>query len=107
MKLRVFMYITLHLSGIKLCDRYSIQDVTSVTLFEVIFFKIICLFGNPKKLIFDEAKGQTSKVIMSLYESLGIEPFTISQNHGSNRTERYIRTKNDMICKYLTNTGDK
>ena len=31
----------------------AIQVVTSVTLFEAIFFKIICLFGNPKKLIFD------------------------------------------------------
>ena len=86
-----------------------IQDVTSVTLFEAIFFKIMCLFGNPKKLIFDEAKGLTSKVIMSLYASLGIKPFTISpQNHGSNRTdERYIRTMNDMVCKYLTDTEDK
>ena len=85
-----------------------IQDVTSVTLFEPIFFKIICLFGNPKILIYDEAKGLTSKVIMSLYASLGIKPFTISpQNHGSNRTERYIRTINNMIYKYLTDKGDK
>ena len=76
-----------------------IQDVTSVTLFEAIFFKIICLFGNPRKLIFEEARGLTSKVT---------KPFTVSpQNHGSNRTKRYIRTMNDMICKYLTDTGDK
>ena len=27
-------------------------------------------------------------------------------NHGSNRTERYIRTLGDIICKYLTDTGD-
>ena len=45
-----------------------IQDVTSVTLFEAIFFKIICLFGNPKKLIFNEAKGLTSKYNVIIYK---------------------------------------
>ena len=45
---------------------------------------------------------------MSLYASLGIKPFAISpHNHGSNSTERYIRTMNDMIWKYCTDTGDK
>ena len=69
-----------------------IQDCTSITIFEAIFFNICCVF--------------TSKLMKEL-SHLRIEDFVISpHNHGSNKTERYIRTINDMICKYLTGTGD-
>ena len=84
-----------------------IQDCTSITIFEAIFFKICCIFGKPKTLIFDEGAGFTSKLMKELLSYLRIENFVISSyNHGSNKTERYIRTINDMICKYLTGTGD-
>ena len=84
-----------------------IQDCTSITIFEAIFFKICCIFGKPKTLIFDEGAGFTSKLMKELLSYLRIENFVIlPYNHGSNKTERYIRTINDMICKYLTGTGD-
>ena len=50
-----------------------------------------------------EGAGFTSKLMKELLSYLRIENFVISPyNHGSNKTERYIRTINDMICKYLT-----
>ena len=42
----------------------------------------------------------------SYFHSLNIKPFYISaMNHGSNRTERYIRTLNDILCKNLSGIG--
>jgi hypothetical protein len=85
-----------------------IKDLTSVTIAEALFYHVICVFGPPKSFIIDEAKSLTSEVMLAIYASLNIKPHTISPyNHGSNRTERYIQTANNMICKYLTATGDK
>ena len=85
-----------------------IQDVTSTTLFEAIFYKIICFFGSPKVIITDEASGLTSKLMTELYQALQIKAIIISpMHHGSNRTERYIRTINDRIVGYLRGTGDQ
>ena len=81
-----------------------IQDCTSITIFEAIFFKICCVFGKPKTLIFDEGTGFTSKLMKELLSYLRREFCYLIL--GSNKTERYIRTINDMICKYLTRTGD-
>ena len=68
-----------------------IQDCTSITIFEAIFFKICCIFGKPKTLIFDEGAGFTSKLMKELLSYLRIENFVISPyNQGSNKTERYI-----------------
>ena len=64
-------------------------------------------FWETKTLIFDAGAGFTSKLMKELLSYLRIENFVISPyNHGSNKTERYIRTINDMICKYLTGTDD-
>ena len=42
------------------------------------------------------------------FHAMNVKPYYISpMNHGSNRAERYIRTLNDIICKYLTGIGDK
>ena len=84
-----------------------IQDTTTITLFEAIFFKICCIFGKPITLICDEGAGFMSKLMKQLTTCLRIKDYNISpHNHGSNKTERYIRTINDMICKYLSGTGD-
>ena len=41
------------------------------------------------------------------FHALNISPYYISpMNHGSNRSERYIRTLNEMLCKYLQETGN-
>ena len=50
-----------------------IQDCTSITIFEAIFFKISCVFGKPKILIFDKGAGFTSKLMKELLSYLRIE----------------------------------
>ena len=42
------------------------------------------------------------------FHAMNVNPYYISpMNHGSNRAERYIRTLNDIICRNLTEIGDK
>ena len=76
------------------------------TIAEALFFKIICQFGTPKAIICDEAPAFTSELMMSYFHALNIKPVYVSPgNHGSNRTERYIRTLSEILTKYLTDTG--
>ena len=76
------------------------------TIAEALFFKIICQFGTPKAIICDEASAFTSELMMSYFHALNIKPIYVSPgNHGSNRTESYIRTLSEILTKYLTNTG--
>jgi hypothetical protein len=84
-----------------------IPNTKAETIAEQLWHKIVCVFGPPKSLIIDEAKSLTSQVTTLLYKSLKIQPITISPyNHGSNKTERYIQTLNNMICKYLKEKGN-
>ena len=67
------------------------------TIAEALFFKIICQFGTPKAITCDEASAFTSELMMSYFHALNIKPIYVSPgNHGSNRTERYIRTL--LVC---------
>ena len=84
-----------------------ICDEKASTLAEAIYFKIVCIYGTPKAVICDESPAFTSELMRSYWHALNIRPFYISpMNHGSNRTERYIRTMNDIICKHLSGKGD-
>ena len=48
----------------------------------------------------------TSDLMKTYFHSMNIKPFYISpMNHESNRTERYIRTLNDILCKNLSGVG--
>ena len=76
------------------------------TIAEALFFKIICQFGTPKAIICDEAPAFTSELMMCYFHALNVKPIYVSPgNHGSNRTERYIRTLSEILTKYLTDTG--
>ena len=42
------------------------------------------------------------------FHAMNIKPYYISsKNHGSNKSERYIRTLNDILCRNLTGIGNK
>ena len=82
-----------------------IADEQAETIADALFYKVICVYGTPKAIICDEAPAFTSTLMQSYFHTLNIQPYYISpMNHGSNRTERYIRTLGDIICKYLTDT---
>ena len=75
---------------------------------EALMNKVVYTHGAPRTLIIDEDRALTSMVMQELYKRLKVRSITVSPlNHGSNRTERYIRTLNNMLCKYLTATGSE
>ena len=83
-----------------------IADEQAETIADALFYKIICTYGTPKAVICDEGSAFTSNLMQVYFHTLNIKPYYISpMNHGSNRSERYIRTLGDMICKYLTGSG--
>ena len=85
-----------------------IQDAVTETIIEALYFKIVLTFGSPKCMIMDEAKSLSSETMVQIYKGLNIQPYVVSPfNHGSNRTERYIRSVSDLICKQLEGTGDR
>jgi hypothetical protein len=84
-----------------------VVDQTAKSIAEAIFYKICCIYGPPSVLIMDEAQALQGQVMDILIESMNIKTHSISpQNHGSLKTERYIKTINAMICKYLEGSGD-
>ena len=84
-----------------------IANLEAQTIAEAIFYRIICLFGTPEEIIMDQAKSFVSELMMTYLHTFNIKPFIVSPfNHGANRTERYIKTLNTMMCKYLRAKGE-
>ena len=85
-----------------------LADQKAQTINMALYFKICCEYGTPKAIICDEAPAFQSVALQEYFKALNIQPIYISpMNHGSNRSERYIRTLNDIITKCLVGTGSK
>ena len=85
-----------------------LADQKAQTIAMALYFKICCEYGTPKAIICDEAPAFQSVALQEYFKALNIQPIYISpMNHGSNRSERYIRTLNDIITKCLIGTGSK
>ena len=83
-----------------------LADQKAQTIAIALYFKIWCEYGTPKAIICDEAPAFQSVSLHIYFKALNIQPIYISpMNHGSNRSERYIRTLNDIIAKCLFGTG--
>ena len=83
-----------------------LADQKAQTIAMALYFKICCEYGTPKAIICDEAPAFQSVALQEYFRALNIQPIYISpMNHGSNRSERYIRTLNDIITKCLVGTG--
>ena len=84
-----------------------LADQKAQTIAMALYFKICCEYGTPKAIICDEAPVFQSVALQEYFKALNIQPIYISpMNHGSNRSERYIRTLNDIITKCLVGTGN-
>ena len=84
-----------------------LADQKAQTIAMALYFKICCEYGTPKAIICDEALAFQSVALQEYFKALNIQPIYISpMNHGSNRSERYIRTLNDIITKCLVGTGN-
>ena len=85
----------------------AIQKANVVTITEALLNRVLYQFGLPKTLIIDEDRTISADVLMHIYNTLNIRPQVISPlNHGSLRTERYIRSISEMLCKHLKTTGE-
>ena len=83
-----------------------LADQKAQTIAMALYFKICCEYGTPKAIICDEAPAFQSVALQEYFKALNIQPIYISpMNHGSYRSERYIRTLNDIITKCLVGTG--
>ena len=84
-----------------------LADQKAQTIAMALYFKICCEYGTPKAIICDEAPAFQSVALQEYFKALNIQLIYISpMNHGSNRSERYIRTLNDIITKCLVGTGN-
>ena len=69
--------------------------------------RVVYQFGPPKTVIIDEDRTLSADVLMHIYNTLNIRSQVISPlNHGSLRTERYIRYISALPCKHLKTTGE-
>ena len=87
-------------------EAIPIVNQEAATIAEAFFFRVICKYGTPRAVICDEGPAFTSQLMRMYFHAMNIKPYYISpMNHGSNRTERYIRTLSDILCKNLAGTG--
>ena len=85
-----------------------IQKANAVTIAEALLNRIVYQFGSPKTLIIDEDRTLLAGVLMHIYNTLNMRSQVISPlNHGSLRTERYIRSISEMLCKHLKDNRRK
>ena len=84
-----------------------IADEQASTIAEALYHKVICAYGNPTTVICDEAPAFTSQLMRSYFHALNVKVVYISpSNHGSNRSERYIRTLTEVLVKDLEGTAE-
>ena len=77
------------------------------TIAEALYNKIVCMFGPPKAIICDEGPAFKSELMLTYFHALNIKPYYVSPtNHGSNRSERYIKTLSEIITKHLCGMGE-
>ena len=88
-------------------EAIPISEIKSDVIANALYTNIICRYGRVRTIIMDQATYFTSELMNSVFTCLNIRPIVVSpENHGSNRTERYIKTLNDMMCKHLTGIGE-
>ena len=87
-------------------EAIALRDIRSNNIATALYYNIICRYGRVTTAIMDQASYFTSDFMKRVFTSLNIKPIVVSPgNHGSLRTERYIRSMNDIMCKYLTKSG--
>ena len=85
----------------------SIQKENVVTIAETLLNRVVYQLGPPQTLIIGVDRTLSAVVLMHIYNILNIRSQVISPlSNGSLRTERYIRSTGEMLCKPLTKTGE-
>ena len=101
-----------HLLLVITCDQINftiavpLKDRTAQMVAEALIYRVIYLFGPPRKIICDEATEFSSAIIQAISCMLNcrlkvISPYT----HGSSKCERQIQMISEIIMKHLWNKG--
>ena len=99
------LFATCEISNYVIC--IPIQKANAVTIAEALLNRVVYQFGPAKTLIIDEDRTLSADLLMHIYNTLNIRTQVISPlNHGSLRTERYIRSISHMLCKHIKTTGE-
>ena len=101
---KYILFVTCEVSNYTIAIPLFRED--SLSIAEAILNKVVYQFGPPSMIIIDEGRAMSSEVMTYIYEALRIKPIVISpENHGSLRTEQYIRTISEMLTKYISQQG--
>ena len=83
-----------------------LRTISTETVFDCLFTKIICVFGKPSVIITDQQLSFTSHLMERLVTIFGTQlQFVGKEHHGANPTKRYIQSMNNVFKKYLQDTG--
>ena len=83
-----------------------LRDRQTQTIAEALIYRVIYLFGPPRRIVCDEAAEFTSAIIQAILTMRNCRLKVISPyNHGSSKCERQIKTISDIIVKHLSDKG--
>ena len=73
---------------------------------EALIYRVIYLFGPPRRIVCDEAAEFTSAIIQAILTMLNCRLKVNSPyNHGSSKCKRQIKMISDIIVKHLWDKG--
>ena len=97
-----------HLLLVITCDQTNftitvpLRDRTAQTVVEALIYRVICLFGLPRQILYDEATEFSSAIIQAILCMLNCWLKVLSPyNHGSSKCKRQIRTISEIIMKHF------
>ena len=97
-----------HLLLVITCDQTNftiavpLRGTQTQTIAEALIYRVIYLFGPPRRIVCDEAAEFTSAIIQAILTMLNCRLKVISPyNHGSSKCERQIKTISEIIVKHL------
>ena len=83
-----------------------LRDRQSQTIAEALIYRVIYLFGPPRRIVCDEDAEFTSVIIQAILTMLNCRFKVISPyNHGSSKCERQIKMISNIIVKHLWDKG--
>ena len=92
---------------LKLCDWHTYTESNAVIIAEASLKRVAYQFSPPKILIIDEDRTLSAGNLMHILNTLNVRLQVMSLlNHGSLRTEMYLKLISEMLCKHLKTTGE-
>ena len=83
-----------------------LRERQTQTIVEALIYRVIYLFGPPRRIVCDEAAEFTLAVIQTIFTMFNCRLKVISPyNHGSSKCDRQIKTISKIIVKHPWDKG--